>query len=322
MRADHRAPAAQHRVTAAPCPRGVVATCPRRTRCCGSACPASSVLDAGLEQSSVRVEPIADHAAYGAPSPPLDAALARRVEPALTSLAERCTSLAASPRARDGVDGALARIALRLRIERLEPPPPSYDRLVRPALAILGERGQHWLAAFPEPRRSSLVATLGSTYLADVLGPACDPISLAHAIVDAFLAPDCAWLVHEAERLLMRVPVGALERLHRSVGARRRAIVRRTGVGALVLALRRRERSVHALLRDWTARALHEAELSPQPRLEELLPFVDASAEAEDALLDVAGDVDGAVEDRVVCLLKKGGFRGTIRCGAVAPASM
>jgi hypothetical protein len=250
----------------------------------------------------------------------LDAPLAHAIEalvvPRLGALRARheayAEALVADPH------GPASLFALRPWIEASEASPPHLDRVAGAAIATMQEDGIGWLRTFPEPRRSRLVARFGNPYLLDLFGDACE--RLPEALLEAFVAPDCGWFVHDAESALERVSTLALEAALPGLVGRRAAIVRRalrarTGEGRLVLTIHVEAEVLHAKLVDWTGATRLEARWSRQPSVEELSALVRAIADVTDPLVTLAGDLDGTTEYRVMRLAGDAGFRGTIANG-------
>jgi hypothetical protein len=239
------------------------------------------------------------------------------VFPRLGSMRVRFERYAAS--LADGLpSGPAARFALTPWIDANEPSPPHLDRVAGSAVAFLRAEGVPWLKTFPEPRRSQMIARFGNPYLLQLFEGVCE--RLPEALLDAFVAPECAWFEHDAEGALGRVPSEMLERARPSLVGRRAAIVRRvlrarTGEGRFVLTLRAEDGGLRATLLDWTGTTRLDERWDAQPRVEELADLAATTKDVIDAHVTIAGELDGTVEYRVMRLVGEAGFRGAITNG-------
>jgi hypothetical protein len=147
-------------------------------------------------------------------------------------------------------------------------PDPRLDRLVTATLSLDLSRRVEWLAKFPEPRRSRIVAASGNPWVVSEYAARCDAGALSRAILDAFLDDGCEWITFQAHDLLLMVePLAALrEALSRTSGKKRsvleRAIRERTGEGFYKLALRDEPGGVAAELRRSSGELVASATLS------------------------------------------------------------
>ncbi len=95
------------------------------------------------------------------------------------------------------------------------PPPPEFDRVVPavlfgfgiPARPFNGAHLFRWLEAFPPARRAALVARSSDF---EQLAPLCEKEALGHAVLEAFLAPDCKWAEDTAHQRLKCVDLEQL----------------------------------------------------------------------------------------------------------------
>ncbi|UJR86065.1 hypothetical protein [Sandaracinus amylolyticus] len=256
--------------------------------------------------------------AHGHLAQHLERAIEAHVVPRLAGQRARFDAYARTLAARESIDPAAARFAL----TRGEAVAPELERVARSAIASIAGTAEAdalaWLRAFPEPRRAALVATMGNAWLLHKLEPACDPDALSRALLDRFLAPDCDWMVHEADRLLATVPIELLASAR--VAGRRATILRRvlrdrTGEGLFVLDLRADGDAVRATLRDHAATILVARSLSAQPMPDELRAFADAVKHVVQPRIELDGDLDHTTRYRVQRLFGELGFRGEIADG-------
>jgi hypothetical protein len=243
------------------------------------------------------------------PTEAMSLAIERHVEPvALRSakLDAYATELLAHL---DEVTGAQARFALLPSIRACVPVDPLLDALAARAVGFLRERGRDWLATFPEPRRSAIVASFGNGYLLGLFRDVCERKSLEAALMAAFAAPDCKWLEHEAMSVLGTLAdTSVLRKLEAEVTGRRKNIVsrvvrERTREGFFVLHLHPRDGRIEATLRDTTGRVVREALLSAPPLEEELAALAKAYETTQDPIVLLEGDVDDTTEYRVMRFL-------------------
>ncbi len=244
-----------------------------------------------------------------------DAPLREHVLPRVSGLRARFVA-AAHDLAEREASGQLARFVMTPQITACEAPPPELDRLAGAALGSLRAEGMPWLRTFPEPRRSRIVARFGNAYLLDLFGGVCTELS--SALLEAFVAPECAWWVHDAEGALGRISTEALRDALPGLEGRRASIVRRvlrakTGEGSFTLTMRIVEGGIDVTLVDWLDVTRLEARWSAHPQLNELSAVPRALAPTEDPFVQLEGDVDAGTEYRVMRLLSDAGFRGTVR---------
>lgn len=265
-----------------------------------------------------------DLAPYGAPATVIATALARHLQPLARQCPELLAAYAERLLAREHPTGAQARFVFARAIEAEQPPEPRFDRLARFAVASLRESGKVWLASFPEPRRSRIVASFGNPYLLHLLGSACDPATLDDALLDTFLHPTCSWYEHDAESVLARIEDTArLQALLDHQTGRRRAVLERvlrsrSRAGVFVLALRNDGDRIHATVSDGSARELAQEFLSTSPRVDELVPLVRQCIGEGELAIELVGDVDSSTTYRVMRLLGEAGFRGRIQSGGMS----
>jgi hypothetical protein len=260
-------------------------------------------------------------APYGPPVPALRNVFARQLEP----LAQRCPELLSAYAERllerEDTTGAQVQFAFARAIAAREAVEPRFDRLAGQAIASAVEPGKVWLASFPEPRRSRIVAKFGNRYLFDQLASVCDPATLEVALIEAFLDPTCAWFEHDAESVLATITdTGRLEALLAETSGRRRTVLARvvrtrTRAGVFVLDLRNDGDAIRAILRDGTDRVLDEARLSASPRVDELVPLVELCVGEGELAIELAGDIDPTSNYRVMRLLPEAGFHGRVQSG-------
>lgn len=255
-------------------------------------------------------------AAPESPLPGLRAALLERIDLLAPDLAEPLAAYAERLLARENLYGEQARLALAPAIAAREPVEPRFDRLARSAMAIDRPTGLAWLASFPEPRRSRMVAAWGNAWLYAQFGAVCDPATLEVAVIEAFLDPACAWFEHDAESLLQKVADTArLEALRAEVVGRRarvldRVIRSRTREGVFVLDMQIDGDAIRATLRDGGGRSITQATISSSPRVDELAALVEQLDNAAETTLELEGNASSTTLYRVMRLLRDAGFRG------------
>jgi hypothetical protein len=257
-------------------------------------------------------------ASYGNVPSRLQTMLERHVEPFASRHPAKLGVYADALRARGEVTGPQARFALLAFIQARAPVDVRDDRLVASALGLLGEQARDWLASFPEPRRSAIVAWPGGARLLKRLRSVCDAAILEDQLIARFTAADCAWSFSDAESLLAIVSDTArLRALRDSVSGRRRVLVgrvlrARTRDGVFTLEMHAGDGGVRAVLRDGAGALVLERTLSAQPFASELVPFAEACAAYDEPCIELAGDVDRTTEYRVQRTLFDAGFRGRV----------
>jgi hypothetical protein len=195
-------------------------------------------------------------------------------------------------------DREAAYFALRPECAARAPVDARFDRLATRALAVDPQRDAVWLDAFPEPRRSRIVAASGNAWLHGNLAPHCDPATVATSVVDAFFDPSCDWDAFEAQRVLIELNDAALLRaaLPRATGIRRRVLERviqeLTREGYFTLALAPTDGGIEARLARPAGAIVEERLLSPAPLREELAFVADALAGEERAVLEITSELD------------------------------
>ena len=213
-----------------------------------------------------------------------------------------------------------AAFALANEIAEGRAPEPHLDRLARAALCRPTETTRAWLAAFESPRREQLVASFGNMYLYRQYAPLCERTTLEAALLDAFMAPDCDWLVHEAEALVGSVADDAsLEALVGHASGRRREILERvmqerSGSGVFTLELTDLKSSIRAVLHT-QGRELASFVFSHPPMPEEIALLRPSLAAARRPVVVLSGDLDSTTEYRMQRLVGDIGMPIEVRAG-------
>lgn len=265
---------------------------------------------------------------YGAPAPAIAEALDRRVLPfaahshdrlatyaaklaqALTTASVRTVSVLQT------VGSARARFALLPWILASEPVPESLDSVAARAIGFDAKALASWLATFPEPRRSRIVASYGNRWLLDTLRAVCNEPALADALVDAFSAPDCRWLALEATRVLETIAdTTRLESLRDASSGRRRKLVERvlrarSGEGTFTLKLDGKGGLRATLLTG--DKKLVEAVLPADLTKDHLVAFVAACSVIDEPTVLIAGKAPHARASLVARVLLDAGLKGRV----------
>lgn len=266
-------------------------------------------------------------APYGAPAPAVAAALDRHVLPIAARSLERLTTYAAklaedlttasvqTHSVLQTVGSARARFALLPWILASEPVPESLDSVAARAIAFDAEALASWLATFPEPRRSRIVASYGNRWLLDTLRAVCNVDTLTDALVDAFSKADCRWLALEATRVLEAIAdTSRLERLRDASSGRRRKLVERvlrarSGEGTFTLRLGKGGLRATLLAGE---KALVEAALPADLTKDHLVAFVAACSVIDEPSVQIAGRAPHARAYLVARVLLDAGLRGRV----------
>ncbi len=265
---------------------------------------------------------------YGAPAPAIAAALDRHVLPIAAHAHERLATYAAEL-AQDlttasvqavsvlqTVGSARARFALLPWILASEPVPESVDSVAARAISYDGKALAPWLATFPEPRRSRIVASYGNRWLLDTLRAVCTETVLTDALVEAFSKPDCRWLALEATRVLETIAdTSRLESLRDASSGRRRKLVERvlrarSGEGTFTLKLDGKGGLRATLLAG--EKKLVEAVLPADLTKDHLVPFVAACSVTDEPTVQIAGKAPHARADLVARVLLDAGLKGRV----------
>ena len=258
-------------------------------------------------------------APYGPPLAVLSSAWTHHVEPLARRDVELRQAYAERLLEREYPLGVQARFAFITQIEANQPVDPRFDRVAAAAIAADLEGGLAWLASFPEPRRSSMVARFGNAWIHRRLGSVCEPELLEAALIAGFLDPACAWLEHEVETLLQTIAdTSKLEALLAETRGRRRSVLARvlqarTREGVFTLEMWVEGEGVRALVRDGQGTLLIETMLSSSPRVDELAGVLERCSNTPATTIELAGDLDSTTEYRVMRLLGDAGFRGRVQ---------
>jgi hypothetical protein len=128
-------------------------------------------------------------------------------------------------------------------------------------------------------------------------------------VLDAFVAPTCQWLTHDAQTMLERVDdLDALAAARAATTGTKRKILdrvirERTGEGMLVLALREVTDGIEVVLRDSAGAVIASRTITPAVMPEELRFVADAISEPARTVVDIASELDSTMTYQVVLRL-------------------